>query len=140
MTRRRKWLFRLSAMIIPLVLFFALLETGLRLGGYGYPTTFFVGPTPDGTYTTNYRLGWRFFPRAIAREPHQCFISAKPAGAVRIFVLGSSAAMGASHPSFSFGRILEVMLRNRYPKTRFEVVNEAMTAINSHVALEIAHD
>ncbi len=139
-TRRRKWLFRLSAMIIPLVLFFAVLEFGLRLGGYGYPTTFFVGPDANGIYTSNYRFGWRFFPRALAREPHTCFISAKPAGAVRIFVLGSSAAMGASHPSFSFGRILEVMLRERYPGTRFEVVNAAMTAINSHVALEIARD
>ncbi len=136
-TRRRKWLFRLAAMIIPVVLFFALLETGLRLGGYGYPTAFFVGPDACGTYTTNYRFGWRFFPRALAREPYTCFLSAKPPGTVRIFVLGGSAAMGASHPSFSFGRILEVMLREKYPETQFEVINAAMTAINSHVVLRL---
>jgi len=139
-TRRRKWLFRLSAMTVPLVLFFALLEAGLRLGGYGYPTSFFVGPNADGKYTTNQRFGWRFFPRSLAREPQTSFMSAKPAGAVRIFVLGSSAAMGTPDASFSFGRILEVMLREQYPGTQFEVVNAAMTAINSHMALQIARD
>jgi tetratricopeptide (TPR) repeat protein len=139
-TSRRKWLFRLSAMIIPVLLFFAVLEAGLRLGGYGYATTFFVGPDAHGIYTTNHCFAWRFFPRSLARYPEPCFISAKPAGAVRIFVLGSSAAQGVPDPSFGFGRILEVMLRERYPETRFEVVNAAMTAINSHVALEIARD
>jgi len=48
--------------------------------------------------------------------------------------------MGTPDPSFSFGRILAVMLREQYPGAQFEVVNGAMTAINSHVALEIARD
>lgn len=139
-SRRRKWLFRLAAMTIPLVLFFALTETGLRLGGYGYQTTFFVGPDSHGLYKTNECFGWRFFPRSIARAPNAYDISTKPAGTIRIFVIGSSAAMGTPNFSFGFGRILEVMLNNKYPETRFEVVNAAMTAINSHVAREIARD
>ncbi len=139
-TKWRKWLFRLAAMIIPVVLFFGLLEIGLRIGGYGYPTAFFVGPDSNGTYTTNHCFGWRFFPRSLARQPLQCFFSDKPAGAIRIFVLGSSAAQGTPDPSFSFARILEVMLLRHYPHTQFEIVNTAMTAINSHVALEIAKD
>jgi tetratricopeptide (TPR) repeat protein len=122
------------------ILFFGLLEAGLRLGGYGYPTGFFIGPDANGTCTTNDRFGWRFFPRSLNRDPHPCVLSAKPAGSVRIFVLGSSAAMGTPDPSFSFGRILEVMLRQQYPGTQFEVVNGAMTAINSYAALEIARD
>ena len=140
LSRRRKWLFRLIVMVLAPLLFFTVLEAGLRLGGYGYPTTFFVGPDADGTYTINPRFGWRFFPRAIAREPEPYSISAKSAGAVRIFVLGSSAAQGVPSPSFSFGRILEVLLRNQYPGVQFEVINAAMTAINSHVVLEIARD
>jgi len=86
------------------------------------------------------QFGWRFFPRALARTPVPCLLSAKPEGTVRIFVLGSSAAQGVPDPSFSVGRILEVLLRNRYPEVKFEVVNGAMTAINSHVAVEIARD
>jgi tetratricopeptide (TPR) repeat protein len=48
--------------------------------------------------------------------------------------------MGIPDPAYSFGRILEVMLREQYPGVQFEVVNAAMTAINSHVAREIARD
>jgi tetratricopeptide (TPR) repeat protein len=140
LSRRRKWLFRLTVMIVSSLLFFTLLEVGLRLGGYGYPTTFFVGPDADGVYTSNSQFGWQFFPHSVARKPVPCRISTKPAGAVRIFVLGSSAAQGVPDPSFSVGRILEAMLRDRHPNVKFEVVNAAMTAINSHVTLEIARD
>ena len=118
LSRRRKWLFRLTAVIIAPLLFFTVLEAGLRLGGYGYPTTFYIGPDTDGTYMTNLRFGWRFFPRALARNPIASLLSAKQDGAIRIFVLGSSAALGMPEPSFSFGRILEVMLRERYPGKR----------------------
>ena len=131
---------RVSLLILSPILFFGLLETGLRLGGYGYPTAFFIGPDAGGKWTTNHRFGWRFFPKSLARHPHPCELSTKPAGSVRIFILGSSAAMGTPDSSFSFGRILSVMLREQYPGTQFEVVNGAMAAINSHVALEIARD
>ncbi|MBN2578761.1 MAG: tetratricopeptide repeat protein [Pirellulales bacterium] len=139
-SRRRKWLFRLAVAVLAPLLFFIVLEAGLRLGGYGYPTNFLVGPDADGTYTSNYRFGWRFFPRNIARKPEFCSITTKPAGTIRIFILGGSAAQGVPDPSFNFGRILEVLLRERYPDVKFEVVNAAMTAINSHVVLEIARD
>ena len=136
----RGWLLRLSLCVLSPILFFGLLEVGLRLGGYGYPTEFFLGPDADGKCTTNQRFGWRFFPRSLARDPEPCVLTAKPAGSVRIVVLGGSAAMGTPDPAFSFGRILAVMLREQYPGVQFEVVNGAMTAINSHVALEIARD
>jgi len=48
--------------------------------------------------------------------------------------------MGTPDPAFNFGRILAVMLRQQYPGVQFEVVNGAMTAINSHVALRIEPD
>jgi tetratricopeptide (TPR) repeat protein len=136
----RGWLLRLALVVLSPLLFFGLLEAGLRVGGYGYPTGFFLGPDASGNYTTNNRFGWRFFPRSMARDPQPCVLAAKPAGAIRIFVLGSSAAMGTPDPALSFGRILEVLLREQYPGVKFEVVNAAMTAINSHVAREIARD
>ncbi len=136
----RGWLLRIALLILSPVLFFVLLEGGLRIAGYGYPTGFFLGPDARGAYTANWRFGWRFFPKALARDPHPCLLAPKPTGAIRIFVLGSSAAMGTPDPSFSFGRILEVMLRECYPDRKFEVVNAAMTAINSHAVLEIARD
>lgn len=115
-------------------------KSGCGWGGYGYPTGFFIEADADGAYTTNDRFGWRFFPRSLARVSRRCTLSAKPAGSVRIFVLGGSAAMGFPDPSFNFGRVLAVMLREQYPDVQFEVVNGAMTAINSHVTFEIARD
>ena len=140
LSRRRKWLFRLAVVILSPVLFFGVLEAGLQLGGYGYPTAFFVGPDVHGAYGPNLRFGWRFFPRPLARTPVSCILSTKPAGTIRVFVLGSSAAQGVPDPSFGIGRTLEVLLRARYPDAKFEVVNTGMTAINSHVVREIARD
>ena len=139
LSRRRLWLFRLlSATLVP-ALCFCLLEGGLRVFGYGYPTAFFVNVRGRDGWTTNQRYGWQFFPPAIAREPAVCeFPAAKAEGSCRIFVIGESAAMGTPEPAFCFGRMLEAMLRQRYPGVRFEVVNAAMTAINSNVLVPIA--
>jgi tetratricopeptide (TPR) repeat protein len=138
-SRKRLWLFRLAAILVAPLLAI-LLEVGLRLADYGYPTGFYVRAGSAGINMTNYRFGWRFFPPPIARSPEPHLLAAKPPGTIRIFVLGGSAAQGVPNPRFSFGRILEVMLRERYPSVRFELVNAAMTAINSHVVLEIARD
>jgi tetratricopeptide (TPR) repeat protein len=59
---------------------------------------------------------------------------------VRIFVFGESAAFGDPEPRFGLPHMLQSMLELRYPGTRFEVVNAAMTAINSNVLLPIARD
>ena len=136
----RRYLLRVLLLILAPVLFFSLLEAGLRLGGFGFPTRFFLGPDAQGFFSTNERFGWRFFPPPIARAPHPCVLKAKPDRGIRIFILGESAAMGVPDPAFSFGRILEVMLRDRYPDKHIEVVNAAITAINSHVVREIARD
>jgi tetratricopeptide (TPR) repeat protein len=137
---RHSWLFRLIASIFIPLLFFSALEIGLIFGGYGYPTHFFTGPDANGRYETNPRFGLRFFPKSLARTPIPSFISTKPAGTIRVFILGDSAAMGFPNPEFGIGRILKVMLQERYPSFKFEVINAAMTAINSHTTLAIAQD
>ncbi len=139
-SKRRLWLFRLASVVLAPVSLLAMLEVGLRLGGCGYPTSLYIGSGRAGVRMTNPRFGWRFFSPALARIPEPNLLSAKPPGTVRIFVLGGSAALGVPNPGFGFGRILEVMLRERHPGVRFEVVNAAMTAINSYVVLEIARD
>ncbi len=138
---RSRW-FRLGAVLLPFAVLL-LTEAALRLVGYGYPTAFLVRHPAAGPdrLVENQRFPWRFFPRTLARRPNPLVISpAKPPGACRILVLGESAAEGDPAPSFSFARILEVLLRERYPGTRFEVVNTSFTAINSHVIVPIARD
>ena len=76
---RRLWLFRLAAILVaPLLLI--LLEVGLRLADYGYPTGFYVKAGSAGINMTNYRFGWRFFPPSIARSPEPHLLSARVPG------------------------------------------------------------
>ena len=140
---RRLWLFRgLVAILAPLVIVGGL-ELGLRLFGYGHPTSFFLPITIKGQdyYVPNDRFGYSFFPPAVARSPVALRMPAqKPAGTYRIFLFGESAAQGDPDPSFGAGRYLQALLRERFPGTDFEVVCVAMTAINSHAILPIARE
>jgi Flp pilus assembly protein TadD len=139
----RRWLFQVLAGIIMPLLVLGILEVALRLGGYGYTTGFFKPMRIGGEelLVENDRFGFRFFPPDIARTPASLRMSAKKApGTYRIFILGESAALGDPEPAFGVGRYLEVLLRERFPGAKFEVVNVAMTAINSHVILPIARD
>jgi len=140
---RRLWFFRIFAAVAIPLLIFGGLELGLRLCGYGYPTSFFLKEKIDGKdyYVSNARFGYRFFPPALARTPIPLRMAVtKPANTCRIFVFGESAAMGDPDPSFGAWRYLQVLLRERFPGTDFEVVCVAMTAINSHVILPIAQE
>lgn len=132
----------IAVLVVPL-LFLALLEGGLRLVGFGYNPHYWVShpAAAPGTLVENQRFPWRFFPRTLARHPQpQVVTPRKPAGVYRVLVLGESAAEGDPAPPFSFTRILQVLLQARYPGAKFEVINVAFTAINSHVILPQARD
>ncbi len=132
----------LLAVLAPLVLLGGV-ELILRACGYGYPTAYFKPMTIQGEecLVGNDRFGWRFFPPSLARIPAPVVMKArKPAGTFRIFIFGESAAEGDPWPQFGAGRYLEVLLRERFPGAHFEIVNTAVTAINSHVIVPIARE
>jgi len=140
----RKLLFAAVLSVTALALLLGGLELGLRLAGYGATPHFF-----RRTKTAAGATVWRenrdalapFFPGTLARRPQPLRLTEpKAPGTFRIFILGSSAAMGDPEPSFSLARVLEVMLRQAYPSQHFEVVNAAVTAINSHLVRDIAAD
>jgi tetratricopeptide (TPR) repeat protein len=117
------------------------LELALRLAGYGYPTRFFIDDPGRGTCHDNEKFVWQFYsPRTLLSPQPFDIARQKPAGTIRIVILGESAAAGTPEPSFGFGRILERMLRRQYPRTKFEVINAAIRGINSHIILPIARD
>ncbi|MDB6020708.1 MAG: hypothetical protein JWQ04_565 [Pedosphaera sp.] len=139
----RKWLFRLLALFLIPLLFLGGLEAALRLAGYG--SSFHLFKTiriGDRDFVVNDDLfGQKFFPPEMTRSPSAFRMEPqKPAGAYRIFILGESAAMGDPEPAFGAGRYLEVMLRERFPGQKFEVINLGITAINSHVIVPIARE
>jgi tetratricopeptide (TPR) repeat protein len=139
----RKWLFRFIALVVLPLLLLGGVEAGLRVAGYGYPTDFFkkfrVGDKDYFISNENFTL--RFFPSQLARWPVPfIFPATKPPDTIRIFIFGESAAMGDPQPAYGASRYMEVLLRQRFPGKKFEVINLGITAINSHVILPIARD
>ncbi len=130
----------LAAAFLPLLIL-ALLEGALRLAGSGFSTRLLVPCTVKGSPASCYNLFFAtpYFPAGMVQTPRLYFIpAAKAPNTIRIFVLGESAAMGDPDSAYGFSRYLEVMLRQRYPALKFEVVNTGSVAINSHVVLRIA--
>ncbi len=127
---------------IPLLLLGAA-ELVLRFAGGGFPTTLWV---PDrigerAVWRENDFYTYRYFPPPMARVSCIAHVDRpKPADAVRIVVLGESAALGDPMSDFGPPRMLQSILRHRYPGRRIEVINGAITAINSHVIREIARE
>ena len=97
LTLRRKWLFRLSALVLVPVLALAGLELILRFAGCGYATSLFKNIQIGGKefVAINENFSRRFFPSELARWPYPIMMEAKkPADTCRIFVFGESAAQG----------------------------------------------
>lgn len=137
----RNWALRISIAVLAPLLLLGLVEAGLRICGVGYSAALTIPCNVQGRPASCYNLFFAapFFPPGMIKTPQVYAIPAvKPPQTFRIFVLGESAAMGDPDPSYSFSRYLEVMLRERYPEMKFEIVNTGSVAINSHVLLPIA--
>ena len=137
------WTSRTAGPILIPFLLLALAEGVLRLFGYGYSTSLMEPCVIHGHPSSCYNLFFPapYFPPGMIKTPQMYSIDpVKPSSAFRIYVLGESAAMGDPDPAYGFSRYLEIMLRQRYPNAKFEVVNTGMVAINSHVSLAIARE
>ena len=142
-SKSRLWLMRLSAMVFIPLLVLVSLELGLRLGGYGYDIHFFrqIQIRGQNYYVPNETFSDRFFPAAIARTALPIrFAAEKATNSFRIFLFGESAANGDPDNTYGVGRYLEVLLRERYPGTDFQVICVALTAIDSSTILPIARE
>ncbi len=143
LSARRKWLFRIIAMVVLPVVLLGGLEVILRLAGYGYSTGFFekIRVGNREFFVNNDDFSRRFFPPQLQRWPSPVMFEVKkPANTYRIFILGESAARGEPEPPFAASRYLQTLLDERYLDTHFEVINLGITAIDSHVILPIARD
>lgn len=139
----RLWGLRLLMMILAPTVFLLLLELTLMAVGFGRPLDYMLAWTHDGKayYHSNYQFGSRFFPDAIARAPERVIIEANPQQpTVRIVVVGGSAAFGDPDNRYGFCRVLEILLNQHSTGPRFEVINAAMTAVDSTVAHIVARD
>lgn len=135
---RRKGVFYSVVVLFP-VLFFVLLETALRAFNYGYDYTEWI-TAGKGRYVLNGDIAHKYFynVRDVPSSDLDTFDKVKKPNAFRVFVLGGSAAAGFPYlPIGSFSRYLQHRLALEYPRSRIEVINCAMTAVNSYTLLDL---
>jgi tetratricopeptide (TPR) repeat protein len=127
------------ALAAPLLVL-AVLNALLALAGYGRPTAFLLPAAPPHgeVRVPNPDFALQFVPRSLSRGSQPFALQPKREDTIRVFVLGESAAAGDPEPAFGFARALDVLFREYTAGRRIEVVNTAMTAMNSHVIRRIA--
>jgi tetratricopeptide (TPR) repeat protein len=141
--RTRLWLFRIIAIVLPF-LFLLMLEGALRLFHYGYDAALFIEAPGNSDYLVfNPAASRRYFTDQLNattgnREP---FRKVKEPGTLRFFVLGESTTIG--YPYFhngSFHRWLQYRLMREFPDRKLEIINVALTAVNSYTVLGFAKE
>ncbi len=144
-SRQRIWLFRVIAIILPFMLL-AMFEGGLRLVGYGKTVPLFIEnpqapeymlPKPDvvSRYFANPEDG----PNVTIET--NFFLKDKPKNGLRIFVQGGSTAAGFP---FGYGAsiagMLDYRLKQTFPNREVEVINTALSAVNSYTLLDFSDE
>jgi len=141
----QKIIFYAVAFFIPIV-FLLVFEILLRLLGFGQSFPLFI----ENPAHTDYLLARpdvmkRYFPYSknvptVTMET-DFFLAKKPENGIRIFVQGGSTAAGFPYGlGASLSGTLEQRLRQSMPNHRVELINTAMSAVNSHTLLDLADD
>ncbi|NWG29047.1 MAG: hypothetical protein HXY48_11010 [Ignavibacteriaceae bacterium] len=132
-----KW-FYISLILLP-ILFFVLLETGLRIFNYGRDITVWIDISED-MQILNPEIGYRyFFATKNLPFPVESFIyKEKKKNSFRVFVVGASSAAGYPYlSSASFSKFIRKKLEVLYPDKIIEVANFSMSAINSYTIRDL---
>ena len=143
----KRWLFMAITVSIPL-LALLLIEGVLRLCGWGgYPAFFRIaGKLPSGESVALVEPAASkpyFFanPTRPGYAEETNFLMPKPAGTVRIFIVGESAAKGYPQPrNLSMQSFLQEMLGDIWPDRRVEVISLGTTAVASFPLVYLVRD
>lgn len=136
----KKILFPLFALSIP-ILALVIIEITLRAANYGNDYTLFAPSTSKGYeeyLKVNPEIGKKYFNQFHYTTPaNDIFTKQKQENTFRIFVMGSSTVYGFPFDkNLMFSRILHQRLKQAYPNKNIEVVNTAISAINSYTLLD----
>ncbi len=130
--------FYMIIILIP-ILFFILLETGLRIFDYGRNDDQWIAVT-ETKQMLNPDIGGRYFfnTKNFPQSNNEAFDIIKKKDAFRIFVLGGSSAAGFPYsPNGTFSRYIRQRLELLYPEIPIEVINVAITATNSYTIRDL---
>lgn len=136
-------MFKLMAGVIPLVIL-VVVELCLRWGAYGHDTHLFItDPDNPSLIVMNQYASARFFSDTVnaTKGYAEPFSKEKEKNTLRIVVLGESTAEG--YPYFhngSFHRWLKFRLMHTFPNRKIEVINLALTAVNSYTIRDFSEE
>jgi hypothetical protein len=114
---------------------------GLTVFGVGTSFNYFHKIDIDGQphYQENPDFADQFFPPSLNLGPSEdTFAEERSPDVIRVYVLGGSAAQGVPLKNHGVDRVLAAQLRAALPSRKIEVINTAMTSVNSHVVYEVA--
>ncbi len=134
-------IFYVFLILIP-ILFIGALELSLHLFNYGYNTKTWVEVRP-GRMGLNPEFARRYFynTKSVPKSIQDTFLKDKPSNSFRVFILGGSSAAGYPFmPLGSFSRYVRKRLELMYPKSEIEVVNAALTAVNTYTIRDLLPD
>lgn len=134
--------FKIIAFALPFAILL-LIEISLRLAGYGNDLRLFKTDETGKFYYLNPQIGKRYFTQEInaTNGNMDFFRKEKSPGTLRIFVLGSSTALGFPYMyNGAFPRMLKYRLQRHSPELNIEMVNLSMSAINSYAVLDMAKE
>lgn len=136
----KKRIFYGILLLIPILLIL-ILELGLNLFHYGIDLPLFVSTPNEQSvyYGINTDIGKRYFHSDnFSPTPRKdLFLKEKPENGYRIFVLGGSTTAGFPYGNnLTFTRILNRRLADVFPDKKIEVINTALTAVNSYTLLD----
>jgi tetratricopeptide (TPR) repeat protein len=127
--------------LIPII-FFVILELGLRIFNYGYDLTMWSEAAPGKT-VLNPWVAKRYFTnvKTVPSSIEDIFDSEKAENTFRVFVLGESSAAGYPYmPMGSFSRYIRKRLELSYPDKKIEMINLALSATNSFTLRDFIPD
>ena len=137
----RKTLFTFISIVVIPLLFFVLLELSLTALGVGKSFEYFHKIDIDGQpyYQENPDFADQFYPASLNIGPlENTFAAERSPDLLRVYVLGGSAAQGFPHKNHGLDRLLAAQLQAALPSRKIEVINTAMTSVNSHVVYAVA--
>ena len=137
----KKTVFTFIAIVVVPLLFFVLLEFSLMAFGVGTAFDYFHKIDIDGEphYQENPDFANQFYPASLNIGPlENTFAEERSPDSLRVYVLGGSAAQGFPLKNHGIDRLLAAQLRAALPSRKIEVINTAMTSVNSHVVYAVA--
>ena len=135
-SKERTALFYGITAAIPLV-FFLLLETGLRWGNYMGDLALFSDPgIGNNEYylpNPNFAARYFFYTKTVPSPSIDVFKQEKTSDTYRVFAMGGSSAAGYPYGfNGTYSRVVKDILQDRMPDKQVEVVNVGISAISSY--------